>query len=592
MPVTPNSPTDLLTDPLVALGDSITLHILSYFTLLDILTCTRVSRSWHEFIETEHSISIYRRIAWDIGFPPREMKALIQLEDANSAREREIETSGQPDPNRQSLVDWKVTVKSEHVVRQNWKNGRSRVMWMPLGGNEAWRIKPDCEQGIMYSTSTSDGVLASDMKTHQPLFEYACPAATYAHLEFARGHVIFSLKPSHGFEAHLTPPALQRLTPSQRRALPDPSKSLTYRTGLMLPSRTAYTQPSPRSEDIPPRGHLTYNKTIRPPTSCSASRARVDKEGQEGERAVFATAGKEAVYIWGLDDDECERYSIPREEQVQPMYVEFEDDYIFVCGEDQMHIISRATKKRHLTFPATEPLPAFPEPGAIYFLSSSDPVKNVSAKRFESARVFQHVMRGKMKGDDQWAMMKKMVKTWGRDNDWGFSACHYTSNDLFCANRTGFVYVLRDYKKVLAIADKEKRDKAASRRLLILGFNSPVMQLGTYNESVVFNTRYEIYLLHTSTLPVAPFKATPGVPNPIIHVLNLTDVTAPGLMLASCLQMDRDKLYMVYSAEGENEMGGTVDHRGCRQLPAECALTGGGICIKSWEFDVMTPEQW
>lgn len=53
-----------------------------------------------------------------------------------------------------------------------------------------------------------------------------------------------------------------------------------------------------------PRGHLGFYRKISPPTPCIAFRARVDNEDVEGkERALLATAGEEAVYVWDLDDE-------------------------------------------------------------------------------------------------------------------------------------------------------------------------------------------------------------------------------------------------------------------------------------------------
>ncbi|WVQ78842.1 hypothetical protein IAT38_000933 [Cryptococcus sp. DSM 104549] len=599
MPATGNSPASQLADPLVALGGSTTLHIVSYLPLADILSCTLMSHSWHRFIESDHRTSIYRRLAREVGVPPREIKALIQLENARPARDGDVQTSVRPGQERKSHVDWKATATSERVVLQNWKKGRADLRWMPLGGNEVWRIKPDSEQGVMYSTGTIDGegVLVSDIETNQPLFQYACPvAAIDSHLEFARGHVVFDVEPSNAIEVHLTPLALQRLTPAQRRALPDPSESRTYRQGQTLPSRVAYSQPAPASADIPPRGHLTYSKTIRPPTSCMAFRARVDKEDQEGERVVLATAGEEAVYIWGLDDNDCERYIIPIENRVELTYVEFDDNYIFLCGADQMHTISRTTKERLLTFSGSNALPAFPDPSAIYYLLPDNTAKKVSSERRYAALALQHAMDGAMKGSWNWSGVKKVVDTWEHPA-WGFSACHYTSNDLFCTNRSGFVYVLRDYKMVLAITDKVKRDKAASERLLILLFTSSVMQLATYRESVVFNTGSMVYLLHTSDLPATPFNTTPEAPNPTMRIIRLADVSAPGLRGSSCLQMDRGKLYIVYSASGDldvafTEFEGTHYDGLLRPEPPDSALEGGAVCVMAWEFDTTLPSDW
>ena len=54
-----------------------------------------------------------------------------------------------------------------------------------------------------------------------------------------------------------------------------------------------------------PKGHLGFYRKIDPPTPCVAFRARVDQEDVEGkERALLATAGSQAVYIWDLEEGE------------------------------------------------------------------------------------------------------------------------------------------------------------------------------------------------------------------------------------------------------------------------------------------------
>lgn len=94
-------------------------------------------------------------------------------------------------------------------------------------------------------------------------------------------------------------------------------------------SRHSHTHPNWRATNPPstfPRGHLSYYRTIKPPTSCIAFRARVDYEGEEGERAVLGTAGEEAVYLWDLD--EVGRVEVIRikEEDRCPIQVSFNTD--------------------------------------------------------------------------------------------------------------------------------------------------------------------------------------------------------------------------------------------------------------------------
>ncbi|WVQ78841.1 hypothetical protein IAT38_000932 [Cryptococcus sp. DSM 104549] len=586
-----STPTGLLADPLVAFGNSITLHILSYLTLPDILACTLISQSWHHFIEYRHSTSIYRRLAWDVGVLPGDMDALIRLENGRPGKERELDPPERPGPERESPVDWKATVKSERVVLQNWKKGRAEVKWISPALNEIWDIKVDREQGVIYSSSESDtdGVLAWDIETTNPLFLYDCPSAAGALLEFARGHLIIRLRPSGAasdvIEVHLTPPALLRLTSDQRGQIPDPCKSVTYQTGRTLPSGAVYRQLSPGSKDVPPRGHLTYSKTIRPPTEYFMLRARVYHENEEGERAVLATVGRDAIYIWGLDDDECETCDIPSVAQVEPSCVEFDDDYIFLGGgtDEKLHVISRVTNEHLLTFPASHSFPNLPEPRAIFVLPDEYADKNDSSNRIYSGRVSQHAMRGGMEGGDEWAELRRGAKAVLHLSG-GIPACHYTSNDLVYTDWRRLAYILRDYKMVLAIPDKTRRFRAASERLLLLSFDFGVMKLCTYRESLAFKTPHDMYLLHTSDLPDAPFQSSPGEPGHTIRVLKLSDSYDD---LSSCLEMDRERLYTDYIVFADQDVVAGTESDKFRPMPES-----GGVYIKAWEFDTISPEEW
>lgn len=52
-----------------------------------------------------------------------------------------------------------------------------------------------------------------------------------------------------------------------------------------------------------PRGHLGLYRKIDPPTPCVAFRARIDHEVEGKERALLATAGEKAVYIFDLEEE-------------------------------------------------------------------------------------------------------------------------------------------------------------------------------------------------------------------------------------------------------------------------------------------------
>lgn len=119
-----------------------------------------------------------------------------------------------------------------------------------------------------------------------------------------------------------------------------------------------------------PRGHLAFYRKIVPPTPCIAFRARVDYEDVEGkERAVLASAGEEAIYIWDLDEEGSVE-TIPtglNKERIQVglgilqwvkrlsltsfQYIEFDEEYIFICSIAQIHVYSRSTQTKVISFP-------------------------------------------------------------------------------------------------------------------------------------------------------------------------------------------------------------------------------------------------
>jgi hypothetical protein len=71
-------------------------------------------------------------------------------------------------------------------------------------------------------------------------------------------------------------------------------------------------EPSRISERLP-RGHLTFYRMIQPPSKCMAYKIRLDPGGVDGQAGVVLVfAAREAIYIWGLVD-ENERQVIPIE---------------------------------------------------------------------------------------------------------------------------------------------------------------------------------------------------------------------------------------------------------------------------------------
>lgn len=91
----------------------------------------------------------------------------------------------------------------------------------------------------------------------------------------------------------------------------------SWRPRQLMPSSAVNDDENGNRLEPPPRGHLEYYRKIAPPTACRAFRARADRAGTEGERAMLATAGERGVHIWDLEDESrpAEIVSIPEEEE-------------------------------------------------------------------------------------------------------------------------------------------------------------------------------------------------------------------------------------------------------------------------------------
>nr|ODN85592.1 hypothetical protein L203_04842 [Cryptococcus depauperatus CBS 7841] len=535
------------TDPLQALGPSVLLQVFHNLPLQDLCRCSLVSPAWKLLIDW-YSTSIFRGLAERIGISEKRLKGLKSIE-AGSLISACFDLC-HADPRILSRdsgfrIDWRGVCEDTIVTRKNWRSGRARNGWLTPDRNTIWRIKVDPEEQVLYSVSRVDGIQSSSVNPaadQSLLFEYI-DAAPYSHMEFTSGYIIFNVGLINSYEVHLTPPAVQRLTPNQRRALPLADESEMYGSGYSHTLGIRWERKA-LSDDIPPRGHLTYYKTIRPPTDCWAFRARVDRECQEEER---------------------------------PVYIEFDDDHVFICGRHSVHIYSRKTKQLVLTLPSVSPVDATVNIHTAYCSSFPKEPINVILPTFEGAA---RVAKVNLKGSYLYYLI-------GEDS---LRRCHYTSNDLFCAHHGGTLWVLRDYQLVLALESEEKRQTALSKNLLPIMFGNSINQLYTNEERVVFNTNSQLFILDTSALPRPPydrpFTSSSSDSYPPIPLLSLLDVHPKGLKQSSCLQMDGAKIYLVYWALGENDAGGVVDENGEAHLPPEETIVEFAVCVKVWDFGV------
>ncbi|KIR27061.1 hypothetical protein I309_04003 [Cryptococcus deuterogattii LA55] len=560
-----------ITDPIQIIGPSLLLQVFYFLPLRDLLNCSLVSATWYTLIDN-HSTSIFRNLASDIVSDKKRidfLKSLGQDEVRDSVSyNASFIRAGTFGSNKK--ISWRGICRDAVVTERNWKYGRAKPGWLTPGRNTVWRMKVDPEENVLYTVSRLD-------------------IAPYSHMEFTGGFVIFNIGLANALEVHLTPCAMRRLTPEQRQAIPPASNSETYGSDYSFTQEDDAYRDAQGSTEIPHRGHLTYYKTLRPATECWAFRARMDKEGQEGERPVLGTAGREAIYLFGLADAMVETIQIQHQHVDRDIsYIEFDDEYVFICGPVAMHVYSRQTKQLLNFFPTSYLHDLDAQVQAVYELPESNEVRRLPSAFEGATRVSEITVKGLWKQDSAFENAERLISERMLLANGGFSACHFTSSDLFCANKYRVLFVVRDYKSVFSIIDKRERSEALSRNLLALRVKNPINQLYTNGERVVFNTTSEIYLLNASSLPPPPYNVSssyfPQGVWPSIRILSFLDVHTNGLKHSSCLQMDGTKIYLVYWALGEQDGGGIVYDDGQAHLPPAHATADFGMCIKTWDF--------
>ena len=155
---------------------------------------------------------------------------------------------------------------------------------------------------------TPGGITVTDCDTSKPLFQIR-GVRPFAHLEFAKGFVVFDT--GRGESIHWSTWTVLILDfalevwRTQNAVNRSPDKQLNDKSEL-CDTVHSHTHSSFNKTTHPlPKGHLGFYRKIDPPTPCVAFRARIDQEDVEGkERALLATAGSQAVYIWDLEEGE------------------------------------------------------------------------------------------------------------------------------------------------------------------------------------------------------------------------------------------------------------------------------------------------
>ncbi|WVR03739.1 hypothetical protein IAU60_000734 [Kwoniella sp. DSM 27419] len=555
-------------DPLHLLGDSLFVHVLTFLPLGPLLRCERVTRSWQSIIRRSTN-TLLRPLAHTCGIKQgalNEYEALFNNQVRTSWLDGDsADTVSEPE--LEDKLDWRTIIQKHTVLQNNWRKARARPGWVAPTGNDPWRLKVCHEENTMIMTTRSGNILVWALERNLPLFEWTSDAP-FSHLEYANGFVIFNIGPGNALEVHLTPPAYGRLSATQRRAMPLPDRSHTHNTGrtyVHADSRVSERWVPQLAGDgrpaRPPRGHLTYYRTIHPSTECFAFRARVDEQGTEGEeRVVLATAGAKFAYVYDLADGTCiERYQLAAEGDPgeQPSYIELDDDYLFVCGDVRLDMYSRTSKQKLVSFS--------PETCRTNW-QQVDLAFDLSLPASSWPQLSAHC---------------GLVPLFRRDLMEGGSICHYTTRDLFATTTAGLLYVLRDYASVLSIADSSARSTAVQANTLVI-CGDRFVQLTTEGEHVVFTSEDEVFFLDTSTLPPAPF-ITSKVDQPIV-VYSFANVIDDGMLDTSALQVDERRIYLEYWARAETNFGDMPWSDGEMPPTPAQATAGMGRSVKVWDF--------
>ncbi|KAL7424670.1 hypothetical protein Q5752_000354 [Cryptotrichosporon argae] len=570
-------------DPLAVLGPSLFLSTLSFLPLPSLSAAQRVCSQWKAVFDA-HPKQIWRRVTREVV-------------DEELLRELDGKADG--------AVDWKAACKSHARLESNWENGRFKETWFSTHENDVWRFKLDRETGVMFSTSRSTlhgtgGLIAVDIETSERLFAIR-DVRPSTHLEFTRGFVVFNHEAGGNHDSVLqvwrTQTAIDRST---RAADGEPElRCVAFVDG-------AWTATTPDAASPLPKGHLAYFRTLVPPTSCNAFRARVDREFQDGERAVVATAGSDAAYVWDLETGQLlENYGFEEIEELDRglQYIELDDNYLFVCVITGVLVFSRHTKR--FLFPLPGPvnvleaagtalsyqrplngtrLDASGEDGMLTMLCHLNPCLRCMPRDLGNAAAFKSLV---LSGVEEGSLSR--VERFGDTRTLVcYSACHFTSRDLILTTRSGFVIIIRDYPVALSRAmgatDPAKHLAILQRHTIWLGLAVPVIQLTTWNDRIALVSDLYVLFLDSNALPaVLDDDATPAE----LAERHYARIVAPYLTfkidVQSCLQMDRFGVYMVDSAKDRAFWYARQHMTGMPERP-ERIYEGEQLCVKMWDL--------
>ena len=180
-------------DPLKRLPPEIILRIIEISPISTIAALTRVTRSWHSFIEETHQEAIYSSPSKT--FYPNSRRDLSFITEFQSfARYFEGATS------------WKDICKRQTLLNRNWDDERplTRESVIQVGNDAVWRFRVDWKRRLIISTSQRGGLNVTDLDTGNLLWRLPNDEVRpFAHLEYENGLAVFD-RAGNGLEVWKT----------------------------------------------------------------------------------------------------------------------------------------------------------------------------------------------------------------------------------------------------------------------------------------------------------------------------------------------------------------------------------------------------
>jgi hypothetical protein len=168
-------------DPLELLPAEIVLRIIDFSPISTVAALTRVTRSWHSFIEEAHQEAIYS--SHSKTFCPNTRRDLSFLTETRSFAKYFEDTTS-----------WKDLCSRQTLLYRNWneKEPLTRESIFQVGNDAVWRFRVDWKRRLIISTSQQGGFNVTDLDTGNLLWRLGNDQVRpFAHLEYENGVAVF-----------------------------------------------------------------------------------------------------------------------------------------------------------------------------------------------------------------------------------------------------------------------------------------------------------------------------------------------------------------------------------------------------------------